>query len=77
MPDTTAATWRGPSPTTTKAIELKPDYADAYNNRGIARLDSGDLAGAIADYTKAIGLKPDYAYAPTTIGALPETTAAT
>ena len=28
----------------TKAIELKPDYAGAYNNRGMARLDLLDVA---------------------------------
>ena len=42
-----------------KAIELKPDYADAYINRGNARSASGDPAGAIADYTKVIELQPD------------------
>ena len=30
----------------------------AYNNRGNARYDAGDLDGAIADYTKAIHLSP-------------------
>ena len=43
----------------TKAIELKPDDAGAYNNRGNAKQTKGDLDGAIADYTKAIELKPD------------------
>jgi len=54
----------------TKAIELKPDFADAYNNRGIAKHAKGEgwptgdsrrtklLDGAIADLTKAIKLKP-------------------
>ena len=58
-PRRTKATWTAPSRTATKAIELKPDYADAYNNRGIAKKAKGDLDGAIADYTKAIELKPD------------------
>ena len=44
-----------------KAITLKPDYADAYNNRGILRSEMGDQAGALADYDKAIILKSDYA----------------
>jgi lipoprotein NlpI len=43
----------------TKAIEFKPDYALAYNNRSIARKAKGDLDGAIADYAKASKLKPD------------------
>ena len=45
----------------TEAIRLKPDYADAYYNRGIARKANGDSDGAIKDYTEAIRLKPDYA----------------
>ena len=45
----------------TEAIRLKPDYADAFNNRGIARRDKGDVEGALQDYNEAIRLKPDYA----------------
>ena len=41
-----------------KAIELDPQYAKAYNNRGNARYDQGDLDAAIQDYTKAIELNP-------------------
>ena len=43
----------------TKAIGLKPDYADAYNNQGVAKFHLEDYQGAIADYTKAIELRPD------------------
>lgn len=44
-----------------KAIALDPDYAEAYNRRGIARRRaSRNAQGAIADFTKAIELKPDY-----------------
>ena len=43
----------------TKAIELKPDYANAYSSRGIAKLAKGDFNGAIEDYTKVIGLNPN------------------
>jgi len=46
-----------------EAIRLKPDYAEAYNNRGIARADRGDLNGELKDYAEAIRLKPDYAEA--------------
>ncbi len=28
----------------TKAIKINPQYAEAYNNRGVARKDSGDLS---------------------------------
>jgi len=43
------------------AIRLKPDYASAFSNRGVARVAEGDLDGAIADYTEAIRLEPDLA----------------
>jgi tetratricopeptide (TPR) repeat protein len=43
-----------------EAIRLKPDFADAYYNRGIARVAKGDLDGALKDYTEAIRLKPDF-----------------
>ncbi len=46
-----------------EAIRLKPDYAHAFNNRGAAYGDQGDLAGAIADYDQAIRLDPDFAAA--------------
>jgi tetratricopeptide (TPR) repeat protein len=45
-----------------QAIRLKPDYAEAYNNRGVVR-NLGDRQGAISDYNQAIKLKPDYAEA--------------
>ena len=40
----------------TNAIELDPEYADAYNHRGISYLGKGNIDNAIADYTKAIEL---------------------
>src|SRR5713226_3152593 len=46
-----------------EAIRLKPDYADAFNNRGNARYRKGDLEGALQDYTEALRLRPDYALA--------------
>src|ERR1700730_7164570 len=36
-----------------KAIRLKPDYAEAYYNRGNTRGDKGDHDGALKDYAKA------------------------
>lgn len=47
----------------TKAIELKPDYAYAYNNRGVLYSRLGNVQQAIEDMTKAIEVKPDYAEA--------------
>ena len=46
----------------TRAIELNPNFAEAYLNRGFVRRE-GDLAGAIADYTRAIELDPNDATA--------------
>lgn len=34
------------------AIRLKPDSADAFANRGVARRAKGDVAGAIEDYNE-------------------------
>ena len=42
---------------------MKPDYAEAYCNRGIAYHREGELENAINDYNKAIQLKPDLAEA--------------
>jgi tetratricopeptide (TPR) repeat protein len=46
-----------------KAIQLKPDFAKAYNNRGAALQDVGRLDESIQNYDKAIQLKPDFAEA--------------
>ena len=46
-----------------EAIRLKPDYADAFNNRGLARRAKGNVEGALQDFSEAIRLKPDYAVA--------------
>ena len=46
-----------------KAIELKADYFDAWNNRGVAHTATGQIAEAIGDFDKAIALKPDFAEA--------------
>ena len=44
-----------------EAIRLKPDFAEAYFNRNLARHALGDLDGALADCGIAIRLKPDAA----------------
>ncbi len=39
-----------------KAIEVNPDYVNAYNNRGNIKSKQQDYDGAIADYNRAINL---------------------
>ena len=46
-----------------QSINLKPNSASPYNNRGVAYSKQDDFNLAIADYTKAIELKPDDAHA--------------
>ena len=47
----------------TRAIELNPAYADAYNNRGVAKGRRDQLEAALADLDRAIELNPTYAVA--------------
>ena len=44
-----------------RAIRLKPDYANAYNNRGNAKGKLERYEAALADFDQAILLKPDHA----------------
>jgi tetratricopeptide (TPR) repeat protein len=46
-----------------KALAIKPDFAEAYNNLGVIFQDQGKLEEAIEAYNKAISIKPDYAKA--------------
>ena len=47
----------------TKAIELNPDFANAFHSRAYAYYSIDDYPRAIADYTQAIQLNPDFANA--------------
>ena len=47
----------------TKAIEINPEYAEAYNNRGNAKKNLLKYQEAIADYNKAIEINPKDAVA--------------
>ncbi|MBM3384390.1 MAG: tetratricopeptide repeat protein, partial [Betaproteobacteria bacterium] len=46
-----------------RVIELKPDYAEAWYNRGVTLGDFKRHEEALASYDRAIELKPDYAAA--------------
>jgi predicted TPR repeat methyltransferase len=51
-----------------KALAVKPDYAEAYNNMGIILEEQGKLEEAIEVYTKALAIKPDFAQAYNNMG---------
>ena len=51
-----------------RAIEIKPDYAEAHGNLGGALQEKGDLTAAIASYNFAIKINPDYAEAHSNLG---------
>jgi tetratricopeptide (TPR) repeat protein len=44
-----------------KAIAIKRDYAEAFNNLGVAHYYRGQPKEALASYDQAIRLKPDFA----------------
>ena len=46
-----------------KAIQIKPDYAEAYNNRGNVLLELKKIESAIESFDRAIQIKPNYAEA--------------
>ncbi|MGO8756480.1 MAG: tetratricopeptide repeat protein [Gallionellaceae bacterium] len=46
-----------------RTLLLKPDYADAHNNLGLALQDHGDLDAAIECYRTALALNPDHGQA--------------
>ena len=43
-----------------RAIELKPGYAEAFYNRGTALMALQRIDDALADFAKALASKPDY-----------------
>ena len=47
----------------TKAIEINPGFAKAYNNRGWAYYNKGEYDQAIPDYNKALEINPRLAEA--------------
>ncbi len=51
-----------------KALQIKPDYAEAHSNLGNALSDFGKHEEAIASLNKALQLKPDFAEAHYNLG---------
>ena len=51
-----------------KAILIKPNYAEAFNNMGVALKDIGNVDEAIRIFKKAILIKPDYVEAYNNLG---------
>ena len=52
-----------------KAIQLDPEHAGSWNNRGAAYIKVGDIDKAIEDLKKAIELDPNHAVAWSNLGA--------
>jgi tetratricopeptide (TPR) repeat protein len=48
--------WKAALANYTKAIEITPDYAEAYRDRGLAKANLADKKGALADLRKAAEL---------------------
>ena len=53
-----------------KALDIKPDYAEAYNNLGSALRNLGRLDDAVANYHKALDVKLNYAEAYNNLGSV-------
>ncbi|MEP6988697.1 MAG: tetratricopeptide repeat protein, partial [Chloroflexota bacterium] len=47
----------------TKAIEISPKYADAYNTRGVGYLNLKNYDLALADFNKAIEIDSTFSFA--------------
>jgi Flp pilus assembly protein TadD len=55
-----------------KALEIKPDFAEAHFNLGVLLANSGRMDEAIAHYRKALEIKPGFAEARINLGILLE-----
>ena len=43
------------------ALKVNPNFAQAYNNRGVLKVAMNDTKGAFEDYEKALSLNAKYA----------------
>jgi len=55
--------WDGAIADFDRALQFDPKLAQAYDNRGDAKTETGDFDGAIADFNRALQLNPKYAKA--------------
>ena len=46
-----------------KTLNIKPEFAEALNNRGSAKRELGQFQEALEDFNNALKIKPDYVYA--------------
>lgn len=51
-----------------RALQIKPDQAETYNNLANVQQLQGDLAAALASYRQALLIQPDYAEAHNNLG---------
>ena len=51
-----------------RALRVKPDYADAHNNLGVALESTGQRAAALRAYREALRFSPDHPYAHENLG---------
>jgi tetratricopeptide (TPR) repeat protein len=52
------------------AIRLKPDYATAHYNLGVARAAMGETEGALQSYAEALRYDPDHAKTHNNLGSI-------
>ncbi len=53
-----------------QALRIRPDYAEAHYNLGLAFTQLGRIDQAIAHYQQALRINPDYAQAQTALARL-------
>ena len=51
-----------------QVLKIKPDYAEAYYNMGVALKSKGNPEAAIDSYKQALKIKPNYAEAHNNMG---------
>ena len=42
-----------------RAIQINPDFAEAYYYRGLVKTELGDKQGALSDYNQVIQINPN------------------